>query len=70
VATKVVAGPAGSTPGEVFSQTPSSGTLPKGATVTIYVAQESTPSPTPTTPSPTPTTPSPTPTTPSPTPSQ
>jgi len=59
VVTKTVAGPAGSTPGDVFSQTPSSGMLPKGGTVTIYVAQQPTPSPTPTTPSPTPTTPSP-----------
>jgi beta-lactam-binding protein with PASTA domain/tRNA A-37 threonylcarbamoyl transferase component Bud32 len=62
VVTKVVQGPAGSTPGNVFSQTPSSGTLPPGSQVTIYVAAQPTPSPTPTTPSPTPTTPSPTPT--------
>jgi serine/threonine-protein kinase len=66
VVTKTVAGPAGSTPGTVFQQTPSGGTLPKGGTVTIYVAQQPTPSPTPTTPSPTPTTPAPTPTTPTP----
>jgi serine/threonine-protein kinase len=60
VDTKVVPGPAGSTPGDVFSQTPSSGTLPKGGTVTIYVAQQ--PTPTPSTPTPTPSTPTPTPT--------
>ncbi len=55
VDTKVVAGPAGSTPGDVFSQTPSSGTLPKGGTVTIYVAQQATtPPPTTTPPSTTP----------------
>jgi len=49
------AGPPNATPGSVFNQTPSSGTLPQGSTVTIYVA--STPVPTPT---PTATTPSPT----------
>ena len=38
------AGPAGATPGNVFNQNPSSGTLPQGSTVTIYVA--STPTPT------------------------
>jgi len=52
VVTKVVQGPAGSTPGNVFSQTPDSGTLPTGSTVTIFVAAAA-PSPTPTTPSPT-----------------
>jgi eukaryotic-like serine/threonine-protein kinase len=54
VVTKVVQGPSGSTPGNVFSQTPSSGTLPTGATVTIFVASTPTPSPTATA-SPTPT---------------
>jgi beta-lactam-binding protein with PASTA domain/tRNA A-37 threonylcarbamoyl transferase component Bud32 len=64
VVTKTVQGPAGSTPGTVFSQSPSSGTLPRGATVTIYVAAQQTtsPSPSPTQPSPSPTQPSPTPT--------
>jgi eukaryotic-like serine/threonine-protein kinase len=61
VVTKVVQGPAGSTPGNVFSQTPDSGTIPTGSTVTIFVAAQATPSPTPTTPSPTATA-SPTPT--------
>ena len=60
------AGPANSTPGNVFQQTPSSGTLPQGSTVTIYVASTPTPTPTATTPTPTPTpsatTPTPTPT--------
>jgi len=64
VVTKTVAGPAGSTPGDVFDQTPSSGTLPSGGTVTIYVASQPPPSPTPTqsTPSPTPSPSSPSPT--------
>jgi serine/threonine-protein kinase len=58
-----VAGPAGSTPGNVFNQNPPSGTsLPPGKTVTIYVAAAASPSPTPTSPTPTPTTTSPTPT--------
>jgi eukaryotic-like serine/threonine-protein kinase len=61
VVTKTVQGPAGSTPGNVFSQTPNSGTLPTGSTVTIFVAATPTPTPTPTTPSPTATA-SPTPT--------
>ena len=58
------AGPAGSTPDNVFQQTPSSGTLPQGSTVTIYVASTPIPTPSATTPTPTPsaTTPSPTPT--------
>ena len=58
------AGPANSTPGNVFQQTPSSGTLPQGSTVTIYVASTPTPTPTATTPAPTQsaTTPPPTPT--------
>ncbi len=60
------AGPANSTPGNVFQQTPSSGTLPQGSTVTIYVASTPTPTPSATTPTPTPTpsatTPTPTPT--------
>ena len=60
------AGPSGSTPGNVFQQTPSSGTLPQGSTVTIYVA--STPTPTPTTPAPTTPAPTPSATTPTPTP--
>ncbi|HEY4849827.1 MAG TPA: Stk1 family PASTA domain-containing Ser/Thr kinase [Streptosporangiaceae bacterium] len=43
------AGPASATVGNVFQQQPSSGTLPKGSTVTIYVATASaTPSATPT----------------------
>jgi serine/threonine-protein kinase len=59
-----VAGPAGSTPGNVFQQTPSSGTLPQGSTVTIYVASTPTPTQSATTPAPTQsaTTPPPTPT--------
>jgi eukaryotic-like serine/threonine-protein kinase len=49
VVTNTVQGPAGSTPGDVFNQTPSSGTLPAGSKVTIYVAaqQTSPPSPSP-----------------------
>ncbi len=47
------AGPPNSTPGSVFNQTPSSGTLPQGSTVTIYVASTPTPTLTPTTPAPT-----------------
>jgi eukaryotic-like serine/threonine-protein kinase len=61
----VAAGPAGSTPGDVFSQNPSGGPLPAGRTVTIYVAAaaaSASPTPTPTTPTPTPSTSSPTPT--------
>jgi beta-lactam-binding protein with PASTA domain/tRNA A-37 threonylcarbamoyl transferase component Bud32 len=73
VKTVVVAGSASSTPGSVINQIPSSGTLPKGGRVTIFVAAAPTksPSPTPTSPSPSPTTtsPSPTPTSPTPTPS-
>ncbi len=49
------AGPATATPGNVFNQTPSSGTLPPGSTVTIYVASTPTPTPSATTPTPTPT---------------
>jgi serine/threonine-protein kinase len=46
-------GPSGSTPGDVFSQTPTANSsAPQGAMVTIYVAAQP-PSPTPTTPSPT-----------------
>jgi serine/threonine-protein kinase len=67
VVTRTVAGPQNSTPGNVFNQTPSGGTLPHGGTVTIYVASQPTPSPTPSTPSPTPSTPSPSATSPSPT---
>jgi eukaryotic-like serine/threonine-protein kinase len=52
VVTKTVQGPSGSTPGNVFEQNPSSGTVPTGSTVTIFVAAAA-PSPTPTTPSPT-----------------
>jgi serine/threonine-protein kinase len=59
------AGPATATPGNVFQQTPSSGILPQGSTVTIYVASTPTPTQTATTPPPSPT---PTATTPSPTP--
>ena len=57
------AGPASATPGNVFQQQPANGTLPKGSTVTIYVAQaQASTSPTPSaTPPPTPT-PTPTPT--------
>jgi serine/threonine-protein kinase len=67
-----VAGPAGSTPGNVFSQSPTGGSLPSGSRVTIYVAAQapSTPTPTPSTPTPTPSTPTPTPSTSTPTPSQ
>jgi beta-lactam-binding protein with PASTA domain len=63
VHTIVTAGPADSTPGNVFQQTPASGTLPAGSTVTIYVASTPTPTPSATTPTPTPsaTTPTPTP---------
>ena len=50
------AGPNNSTPGNVFNQTPSSGVLAQGSTVTIYVAS------TPTTPTTPPATPTPTPT--------
>ena len=61
------AGPSSATPGNVFNQNPSSGTLPQGSTVTIYVASTPTPTPSATTPTPTPTptvtTPPPTPTT-------
>jgi serine/threonine-protein kinase len=60
------AGPASATPGNVFNQNPSSGTLPQGSTVTIYVASTPTPTLTPTTAPPTPT---PSATTPTPTPS-
>ncbi len=42
-------GPASATPGNVFQQQPSSGTLPKNSTVTIYVATAATASPTPST---------------------
>jgi serine/threonine-protein kinase len=56
------AGPGGATPGNVFSQTPSSGTLPQGSTVTIYVASTPTPTPSATTPTPTPSATTPTPT--------
>ena len=59
------AGPSSATPGNVFNQNPSSGTLPQGSTVTIYVASTPTPTPSATTPTPTPT---PTVTTPPPTP--
>jgi len=41
-------GPTGSTPGNVFSQSPTGGTLPAGATVTIYVAAPAPSSPSPT----------------------
>jgi serine/threonine-protein kinase len=37
VQVNMAAGPASATPGNVFQQQPSSGTLPKGSTVTIYV---------------------------------
>ncbi len=59
----VAAGPSGSTPGNVFSQSPTGGSLPAGSTVTIYIAAaaSSSPSPTPTTPSPSPTTTTPSP---------
>jgi serine/threonine protein kinase len=51
---KTVTGPASSTPGDVFSQTPAGNSPePQGATVTIYIAAQP-PSPTPTAPSPTP----------------
>ncbi|HUY51747.1 MAG TPA: Stk1 family PASTA domain-containing Ser/Thr kinase [Streptosporangiaceae bacterium] len=46
---RVVAGPAGATPGTVFNQSPSSGSLPAGSTVTIYVAATPAASPTPST---------------------
>ncbi|HEY0717337.1 MAG TPA: Stk1 family PASTA domain-containing Ser/Thr kinase, partial [Streptosporangiaceae bacterium] len=55
VNTKEATGPAGSTPGDVFSQTPPAGTtVPQNSTVTIIVATQPTPSPTPSAPSPTP----------------
>jgi eukaryotic-like serine/threonine-protein kinase len=61
VITKTVQGPAGSTPGNVFEQNPSSGTQPTGSTVTIFVAAQQTSSPSPS-PSPSPSTsPSPSP---------
>jgi eukaryotic-like serine/threonine-protein kinase len=61
VVTKTVQGPAGSTPGNVFEQNPSSGTQPTGSTVTIFVAAQQTSSPSPS-PSPSPSTsPSPSP---------
>jgi serine/threonine-protein kinase len=54
VNTQTVTGPASSTPGDVFQQTPAgNSSAPQGATVTIYVAAQP-PSPTPTTPNPTP----------------
>jgi eukaryotic-like serine/threonine-protein kinase len=60
------AGPAGSTPGTVFSQQPSNGTTAAaGSTVTIFVAAATQPTSAPTSASPTPTAPS----TPTPTPS-
>jgi eukaryotic-like serine/threonine-protein kinase len=41
------AGPASATPGTVFQQQPSNGTLPRGSTVTIFVATAAaTPTPT------------------------
>jgi beta-lactam-binding protein with PASTA domain len=49
------AGPSSATPGNVFNQNPSSGTLPQGSLVTIYVASTPTPTPSATTPTPTPT---------------
>ena len=52
VHTIVTAGPADSTPGNVFQQTPANGTLPAGSTVTIYVASTPTPTPSATTPTP------------------
>ena len=63
VHTIVTAGPADSTPGNVFQQTPANGTLAAGSTVTIYVASTPAPTPSATTPTPTPsaTTPTPTP---------
>ena len=63
------AGPNNSTPGNVFNQTPSSGILAQGSTVTIYVASTPTaPTTPPATPTPTATASSPTPTPSSPTP--
>jgi eukaryotic-like serine/threonine-protein kinase len=63
------AGPNTSTPGNVFNQTPSSGVLAQGSTVTIYVASTpTTPTTPPATPTPTATASSPTPTPASPTP--
>jgi hypothetical protein len=47
VVTKTVQGPAGSTPGNVFQQTPSGGTAPTGSNVTIFVAAQQTSSPSP-----------------------
>jgi serine/threonine-protein kinase len=53
VDTKTAAGPAGSTPGDVFAQTPTANTsVPQNSTVTIVVAEQ-TASPTPSAPSPT-----------------
>jgi eukaryotic-like serine/threonine-protein kinase len=42
VQVNTVPGPADATPGNVFQQQPSSGMLPKGSTVTIYVASATT----------------------------
>jgi beta-lactam-binding protein with PASTA domain/tRNA A-37 threonylcarbamoyl transferase component Bud32 len=54
VDTKMAAGPAGSTPGDVFSQSPTANTsVPQNSTVTIVVAEQPAASPTPTAPSPT-----------------
>ena len=53
VVTKTLAGPANSTPGDVFQQNPNAQTsVAQGSTVTIYVAAQP-PSPTPSSPSPT-----------------
>jgi eukaryotic-like serine/threonine-protein kinase len=54
VQVKTEAGPANSTPGNVFQQQPANGTAPKGSTVTIFVAAAAPPT-TPTTPPATPT---------------
>ena len=55
VAPKTANGPSGSTPGDVFSQTPTANSsAPQGAVVTIYIAAQPA-SPTPTAPNPSPT---------------
>jgi eukaryotic-like serine/threonine-protein kinase len=55
VATKMEPGPAGSTPGDVFSQTPTANTsVPQNSTVTILVAAQPASNPTTSAPAPTP----------------
>src|ERR1700760_745716 len=66
---KTVTGPSGATPGDVFQQTPSGNqSVPQGSTVTIYIAQQ--PTPTTSAPNPTPSQSQPGGNNPTPTPSQ